>query len=91
MFIMPDFIHTLDEWILWLLGAEFHQPATPEMLMQRTHYAEPEIMAALALLERGKAVRVNRNSRDATKVDSVGLTIPGKKRYEELKVRALER
>jgi hypothetical protein len=91
MFIMPDFIHTLDEWIIWLLGAEFHQPATPAMLMQRTHYAQPEIMAALALLEREKAIRVNRNTRDATKVDSGGLTVPGKKRYEELKARSLQR
>ncbi|MFA5295835.1 MAG: hypothetical protein WC382_10005 [Methanoregulaceae archaeon] len=59
--------------------------------MQRTHYAPPEIMAALALFERGKAIRVNRNTRDATKVDGVGLTIPGKRRYEELKVRSLQR
>jgi len=91
MFIMPDHIHTLDEWIIWLLGAEFHQAATIEMMVQRTHYARDDIMESLALLEREKAVRINRNIRDAMRIDDVGLTIPGRKRFEELKARALER
>ena len=88
MFIMPDFIHTPDEWIIWLLGTEFHESATIGMLEQRTHYARADIMAALALLERQKAVMVNRNIRDAIQVDDIRLTLPGKRRLEELRARS---
>ena len=91
MLIMPDFIHTLEEWIVWLLSEEFHGSATPVMIVQRTGYGEQEVLDSITALERMKGVRVVRNSRNAILIDSVGLTPPGRDMAGSLKIRAKER
>ena len=88
MFIMPDFIHTPEEWIIWLLGSEFHETATVEMLVQRTRYGREDILSSIGVLERAKSVRVNRNTRDATIIDLIALVPNGKKLYGELVLRS---
>ncbi len=88
MFIMPDFIHTPEEWIVWLLGSEFHDTATIDMLVQRTRYSREDILSFVGGLERIKAIRVNRNARNATIIDLIALTPDGKKRYTELQLRS---
>lgn len=88
MFIMPDFIHTPEEWIVWLLGSEFHDTATIDMLVQRTRYSREDILSFVGRLERIKAIRVNRNARNATIIDLIALTPDGKKRYTELQLRS---
>ncbi|MCU0629292.1 MAG: hypothetical protein MUE45_07435 [Methanoregulaceae archaeon] len=52
MFITPDFIHTPEEWIIWLLGSEFHDTATIDMLVQRTRYSRED--NSIALVPNGK-------------------------------------
>lgn len=91
MLIMPDFIRTLEEWIVWLLSEEFPGPATPVMIVQRTGYGEQDVLDSIAALERMKAVRVIRNPRNAILIDSVGLTPPGRDMAGSLKRRAAER
>ncbi|MDD1706492.1 MAG: hypothetical protein LUQ12_05570 [Methanoregulaceae archaeon] len=88
MFIMPDFIHMPEEWIIWLLGSEFHNTATIDMLAQRTHYGREDIISYVGVLERMKAVRVNRNTRNAMIIDSIALVPNGKTIYGELVLRA---
>jgi len=88
MFIMPDFIHTPEEWIVWLLGSEFRDTATVDMLVQRTRYSREDILSSVGVLERMKAVRVNRNARNAMVVDSVALVPPGKKMFGEFAQRS---
>jgi hypothetical protein len=88
MFIMPDYIHTPEEWIVWLLGSEFHDTATIDMLMQRMRYSREDILSFVGGLERIKAIRVNRNARDAMIIDLIALTPDGKKRYTELQLRS---
>ena len=91
MFIMPDFIHTPEEWIVWLLGSEFHDTATIEMLVQRTRYGREDIISFVGELERMKAIRVNRNSKNAMIIDSIALVPNGKKMYGELMLRSGQR
>ncbi len=91
MLIMPDFIHTLEEWIVWLLSEEFPGTATPAMIIQRTGYGEREVLESIGALERMKAVRVVRNRRNAILIDSVGLTPPGRDMAGSLKIRAAQR
>jgi len=88
MFIMPDFIHTPEEWIIWLLGSEFHDAATIDMLVQRTRYSREDTLSFIGVLERNKTVRVNRNARNAMIVDSIALVPNGKRLYEELLIRS---
>jgi hypothetical protein len=88
MFITPDFIRTPEEWIVWLLGSEFHDTATIDMLVQRTRYSREDTLSFIGALERMKAVRVNRNARNAMIVDSIALVPNGKRLYEELLLRS---
>ena len=88
MFIMPDFIHTPEEWIIWLLGSEFHESASVDMLVQRTRYRREDMLSFIGVLERMKAIRVNRNARDAVIIDSVALVPNGKRLYGELQQRS---
>jgi len=60
MFIMPDGIRTHEEWIVWLLGEEFHEKAGVDMLVQRTHLSPDQIEEAVRNLERIRAVRAER-------------------------------
>jgi len=88
MFIMPDFIHTPEEWIVWLLGSEFHESASVDMLVQRTRYRREDMLSFIGVLERMKAIRVNRNARDAVIIDSVALVPNGKRLFGELQQRS---
>lgn len=91
MFIMPDFIHTPEEWIVWLLGSEFHETATIDMLHQRTRYSREDILSFIGVLERMKAVRVNRNAKNAMIIDSIGLVPNGRRMFGDLKERSLRK
>jgi hypothetical protein len=61
MFIMPDGIRTNEEWIVWLLGEEFHDKAGADMLVQRTHLSMDQVEEAVRNLERIRAVRAERD------------------------------
>ena len=91
MLVMPDFIHTLDEWIIWLLSEEFHGSATIAMITQRTGYQERDILDSIGSLERMKAVRVVRNPRNAMIIDSIGLVPPGRTLAGQLRARMEQR
>lgn len=73
MFLTPDFVRNNEEWIIWLLGSEFHAKADFQALVQRTRLLEEQIDEAVRNLERVKAVRVER---DAGAVRSV-IMLPG--------------
>ncbi len=88
MFIMPDFIHTPEEWIIWLLGSEFHESASVDMLVQRTRYRREDMLSFIGVLERMKAIRVNRNAKDAMIIDSVALVPNGRTIYGDLALRS---
>lgn len=62
MFLTPDFINNNEEWIIWLLGSEFHSKAGFQALIQRTRLLENQIEEAVRNLERVKAVRVDRET-----------------------------
>lgn len=91
MLIMPDFIHTLEEWIIWLLSEEFNGSATIAMITQRTGYGQHEVLDSIGSLERMKAITVVRNSRDATVISSIRLVPPGRAMAATLKTRAENR
>ena len=88
---MPDFIHTLDEWIVWLLAEEFHGSATVGMVIQRTGYMQRDVLDSIGSLERMKAIKVVRNPQNAMIIDSIGLVPPGRTMAEQLKTRAENR
>ncbi|HNQ25717.1 MAG TPA: hypothetical protein PKG69_03255 [Methanoregulaceae archaeon] len=88
MFIMPEFIHTPEEWIIWLLGSEFHESASIDMLVQRTRYRREDMLSFIGVLERMKAIRVNRNAKDAMIIDSVALVPNGRTIYGDLALRS---
>ena len=88
MFITPDFIHTPEEWIVWLLGLEFHETATIDMLAQRTRYTREDILSSIGVLERAKVIRVNRNAGNAMIIDSIALVPNGKRLFGELQQRS---
>ena len=88
MFITPDFIHTPEEWIVWLLGSEFHETATIDMLVQRTRYTREDILSSIGVLERAKVIRVNRNAGNAMIIDSIALVPNGKRLFGELQQRS---
>ena len=73
MFLTPDFIRTNEEWIIWLLGSEFHTKATFQALIQRTRLLEDHIVEAVRNLERVRAVRVERQGGTITSV----IMLPG--------------
>ena len=88
MFITPDFIHTPEEWIVWLLGSEFHETATIDMLVQRTRYSREDILSSIGVLERAKVIRVNRNAGNAMIIDSIALVPNGRRLVGELQQRS---
>lgn len=91
MLIMPDFIHDLEEWIVWLLSEEYQGSATPAMIIQRTGYGERDVLDSIVSLERMKAVTVVRNPRNAILIDSVGLVARGRAMVGSLKIRKEQR
>ena len=61
MFSMPDFLSTHEEWLIWLLGDEFHGAATPQMIAERTRLSPDRIVECIRNLERIRAVSVTRS------------------------------
>jgi hypothetical protein len=84
----PDFIQTNEEWVIWLLGEEFHTHATPRQLEERTRLLPAQVDEAVRNLERIKAVRVVRipGSLPPDNVETIGLQKQGRVMYEELKL-----
>jgi hypothetical protein len=68
MFIMPDGIRTNEEWVIWLLGEEFHEKAGADMLVQRTRLTFGQVEEAVRNLERVKALRAERKAGVLSKV-----------------------
>jgi len=58
------------------------------MLVQRTRYRREDMLSFIGVLERMKAIRVNRNARDATIIDSVALVPNGRTLYADLALRS---
>jgi hypothetical protein len=83
----PDFIHTNEDWVIWLLGEEFHTHATPRQLEERTRLLTVQVDEAVRNLERIKAVRVVRipGRFPPDNVETIGLQKQGQDIYEELK------
>jgi hypothetical protein len=76
MFIMPDNVHTNEEWIVWLLAEEFSQKATLEMLSQRMHLPSDQTKDC-----------VQRDAETKHIIQVVRLTPVGRSRYSEIKAR----
>ncbi len=85
----PDFIQNDEDWIIWLLGDEFHEHASPEQLIERTRLSGDQVEEVLRNLERIKAVRIVRISGrfPPDNIATVGLQKTGFTMYEELKQR----
>jgi hypothetical protein len=90
MFIKPDFIQTNEEWIVWLLGEEFHQSASPEALSERTHLPLEQTIACIGNLERAGAAGITRDAETKRSITSVRLTPYGKSLFSGLKKRSTE-
>jgi len=87
MFIMPDTVHTNEEWIIWLLAEEFSQKATFEMLSQRMHLPSDQTKDCVQRLEQAKSVSVQRDAETKHIIQAVRLTPVGRSRYSEIKAR----
>lgn len=85
----PDFIRTNEEWVIWLLGEEFHNRATPGQLEERTRLLPEQVDEALRNLERVRALRVVRipGKFPPDNVREVGLQSYGHQLYDQLKER----
>jgi len=90
MFIKPDFILTNEEWIVWLLGEEFHLSATPEALSERTHLPFEQAIECIGNLERAGAAGITRDAETKRSMKSVRLTPYGKSLFFGLKKRSTE-
>ncbi len=83
----PDFIHTNEEWVIWLLGEEFPSHASPQQLIERTRLLAEQVDEAVRNLERIKAVKVVRipGRFPLENVQTVGLQKAGYSMFDELK------
>ncbi len=90
MFIKPDFITTNEEWIVWLLGEEFHQNASAEALSERTHLPLDQAVECIGNLERAGAAVITRDAETKRTIKSVRLTSYGKSQFSKLKLRSAE-
>ena len=84
MFFRPIFIKTDEDWVIWLLAEEFHETATPEMLIERTNLLPDQVDEVLRNLERIKAIKA---IRDKGPIRTIHIAPYGWRRYEELKSR----
>jgi Mn-dependent DtxR family transcriptional regulator len=87
MFIMPDNVHTNEEWIIWLLAEEFSGKATHEMLSQRMHLPPDQAKECIQRLEQVKAVSVQRDAETKNIILSVRLTPAGRSQYADIQGR----
>jgi len=85
MFLTPDFVRNNEEWIIWLLGSEFHAKARFQALIQRTRLLDDQVEEAVRNLERVKAVRVDR---EAGAIISVTMLPDGNHLFEELRIKS---
>jgi len=83
----PDFIPSNEEWVIWLLGEEFHTHATPRQLQERTRLLPEQVDEVVRNLERIRAVRVVRmpGKFPPDNVETIGLQKQGHAMYEDLK------
>ncbi|HVP95421.1 MAG TPA: hypothetical protein VMS89_09670 [Methanoregulaceae archaeon] len=83
----PDFIHTDEDWVIWLLGSEFHGHASPQQILERTHLDGGQVEEVVRNLERIKAVRVVRipGRFPPENIATVGLQKTGFSVFEGLK------
>ncbi len=88
MFIKPDFIRTNEEWIVWLLGEEFHQSASPEALSERMHLPLAQTKECIGALERSGAAGVTRDAATKRSIVTVRLTAYGRTLYSGMKDRS---
>jgi len=82
MHFMPDHLHNLEEWILWLLKQEFSNRATPSQLAQRTGFDPSSVEAAILVLENSRDLAVWKRG---TVIEEVKLTPQGQRSYFQLK------
>ncbi|HOP67769.1 MAG TPA: hypothetical protein PLM96_08910 [Methanoregulaceae archaeon] len=85
MFLTPDFVRDNEEWIIWLLGSEFHEKASFQALVQRTRLLDEQVEEAVRNLERVKEVRVER---EAGSIVSVSLLPGGIELFESLRIKS---
>lgn len=86
---MPEFLNSNEEWVIWLLGEEFHGTASPEQIRERTGLGPDQIDEAARNLERTRAARVVRigGRVPPDNVQSIGLMNRGEILYQGLKER----
>ena len=86
----PDFIENDEDWVIWLLGGEFPGHATPEQIIERTHFTSGQLDEAIRNLERIKALRVIRipGRFPPDNIEKVALQKYGDSMFEELKLRS---
>jgi hypothetical protein len=88
MFLMPDFIETNEEWIIWLLYEEFNGRATLVMLSERTHISPDQVTGHIERLEQMKAIAVTRDPHTKKDIISVGITPVGKSLFMRIQERS---
>ncbi len=88
MVTMPDFLRNHEEWLIWLLGEEFHGAATPQMIAEWTRLPPEGIIDAVRNLERMKAVAVQRSADQGSgyPFSRVSLIREGRAMYNYFKV-----
>jgi len=86
---MPEFLNSNEEWIIWLLGEEFHGTATPEQIRERTGLSPEQVEEAARSLEQMRAARIIRigGRLPPDNVQSIGMSGRGEQLYRELKER----
>ena len=86
---MPEFLNSNEEWVIFLLGDEFHGTATPEQIRERTGLDPDQVEEAARNLELMRAARIIRigGKTPPENIQSIGLQNRGNALFEELKNR----
>lgn len=87
MVLMPAFLKTPEEWLIWILGGEFNGHATRAQLSERTGFSESRVEDELRNLER---IELLGAWRKAGKIEDVRLTSRGRSAFLGLKERSGE-
>lgn len=88
MSTMPHFIHSREEWVIWLLADEFNQQTTLEMLANRMKLAPEQVFNDIRMLKRRGAVTVSGSEHQMATQSEIGLTPIGKSFYTKIKGRS---
>mgnify|MGYP001766362308 FL=1 len=85
----PHFIRNNEEWIIWLLEAEFSGSATPHALSSRTGISLDTIHDNFLYMERVGLLSIERDpdKRYPDEIARVNLTENSRRVYDELKIR----